>query len=264
MDRHCPGPGIDYRRSPGYGADDGGAATHGAEPRFRRLLRDAGWHGRVLSAHSGCAPLHDGRPRYRGHPGFTDLHRQSDGGGKAPGSSAATADYLQGAESRQPFAARNCRVYRCLPGALPRRKATLPAGYRDPAGLWGDDDHSHRRGRHAYGHLAPELLCGVIGSGHGFRFGQQAANYSRGARRLLGVHPLGDHVQSDEPLFHQCSLRRLRSGSDFGDSSTRSADGAQRYGGRGGHDSCRSRERGDCSRLRYGRCPGTAQGARAL
>ncbi len=49
---------------------------------------------RILLAHSGCAPLHDGRAFTRSHPWLADLHRQLDGRGEIAGGIAAAAHHL--------------------------------------------------------------------------------------------------------------------------------------------------------------------------
>ena len=112
--------------------------------------------------------------------------------------------------------------------AAGRRRRGLP-GLRPCAGrcsshlivaislaLRRDDDHPHRRRRHADGDLAAEFLRRAFGRRDGVRAGQQAADRRRGARRRLGVHPVGEHVEGDEPLVHQRPVRRVRAGAGRG------------------------------------------------
>ena len=56
--------------------------------------------------------------------------------------------------------------------------------------------------------------AGLVRRAMGFVLEQQAADHRRRARRLLRLHPLGDHVQGDEPLVHQRAVRRVRAGAD--------------------------------------------------
>ena len=69
------------------------------------------------------------------------------------------------------------------------------------------DGHAHRRGRHAGGHLAAELLRGSGRRGHGLRHRQQGVDHRRLARRLLGLLPFDPHEPGHEPLLRQRALR---------------------------------------------------------
>ena len=73
--------------------------------------------------------------------------------------------------------------------ALPRRRGTL-AGVRRAAGA------PHRRRRHADGNLAAELVRGPVGGRDGLRAREQAAHHRGRPRRIVGLHPVGHHVQS--------------------------------------------------------------------
>ena len=48
----------------------------------------------------------------------------------------------------------------------------------------------------------------------GLRARQQAADRRRCARRSLGLHPFGEHVQGDESVVHQRPVRRVRPGAE--------------------------------------------------
>ena len=52
--------------------------------------------------------------------------------------------------------------------------------------------------------------AGPFGRGDGVRARQQAADRRRGARRGLGLHPLGEHVEGDEPVVHERPVRGVR------------------------------------------------------
>ncbi len=98
----------------------------------------------------------------------------------------------------------------------PEQHASVSLHGRHPADLRRDDDHPHRRRRHADRHLAAELLRRTLRRGHGLRARQQAADRGRRARRRVGLHPLGQHVEGHEPLVHQRAVRRLRTGAARG------------------------------------------------
>ena len=184
--------GSDHRRAARPGADDGGAAADGAEPRVWRVVRDAGRHGGILLARAGRAAVHDGGAVGGSDSGLADVHGQPDGGGKAAGNAAAAADHLQGPEFRQPLGAGNCRGGGRSPGDASRAHAFVSADAGDSPAVRRADDHSDRRGGHADGDLAAEFLRGAFGCGDGVRARQQAADCRRRARRGVGVHPVGE------------------------------------------------------------------------
>ena len=109
------------------------------------------------------------------------------------------------------------RRHRRLPGPASRRRRWLfPLMIVIAAGLRRADDHPDRRRRHADGHLAAQLLRRTVRRGDGIRAQQQAADHRRRARRGVGLHPVGHHVEGDEPLVHQRAVRRLRPGAGRG------------------------------------------------
>ena len=128
-----------------------------------------------------------------------------------------------------------------VPGGLRiQHLRLLRAGGREPdpghpAG------HPHRRGGHAGGDLAAELLLGRGGGGGRVRAGQPGAHRERRAGGRGGIHPDEHHDQGDEPLAGERRLRRVRRG-DVG-----------RAGGGGDADGalvCRRRTRPSCWRTR--------------
>ena len=152
--------------------------------------------------------------RARSHPRLPHLHRQPDGGGQAAGDRSR--------RGRSPIATRTSStclllalavVVGLLPGAgRSRLLAGLCGARRAVADLRRAADHPDRRRRHADGDLAAELLRRPVGRGDGLRARQQAADHRRRARRIVRLHPVGHHVQGDEPLVHQRAVRRVRAG----------------------------------------------------
>ncbi len=49
------------------------------------------------------------------------------------------------------------------------------------------------------------------------------------ARRLFRIHSFRDHVEGDESLVHECSVRSLRAGADLGGCGNRSENSSQRH-----------------------------------
>ena len=118
-------------------------------------------------------------------------------------------------------------------GARSRPHAPVSADHRDPAGLRRAHDRAHRRRRHAHRDFAAQRLCRSLGGGHGICARQQAADRGRRARRIFGLHPIGDHVEGHEPVVHQRLVRRVRTGAGGRRGRARSAHRAQRHRRRG-------------------------------
>src|SRR5437879_2539335 len=96
MDFHRARARDDHRRAARQSGHDCGAAADGPEPRLRRVVRDAGRHSGVLSAHTQCASLHDGCAFDGSNSRLADVHRKFNGRGKTPGNPAAAADTYKG------------------------------------------------------------------------------------------------------------------------------------------------------------------------
>ncbi len=61
-----------------------------------------------------------------------------------------------------------------------------------------------------------EFVRRPFGRGDGLRARQQAADRRRGARRRVGLHPVGQHVEGDESVVHERPLRSVRAGASRG------------------------------------------------
>ena len=213
VDRHRPRARHDHRRPARHGADDRGAAANRVEPRFRRLVRHAGRHGGVLSAIADVPPFM-----------MAVLSLEVILGSLTFTGSLMAAGKLQEVLPQRPITYKgqnlvNLRLLGCavvagrLPGRLiPAQTWLFPVIVVDSAGLRRADDHPDRRRRHADGDLPAQFLRRALGRRHGVRARQQAADHRRGARRRLGLHPLGEHVEGDEPLVHQRPVRGVRPG----------------------------------------------------
>ena len=264
MDRRGHRGGHRDRHPDGVDADDGRAAADRALPCLRSARGRAGGNGGVLPSGSPDRPRHDGGTGPRGAAGIPHLHRLPDGVRKAPGNPSHPADHLAVPERRQPVALRPRGGFRALPDrasgggvAVSRLRGPVAALRRPP-------HHSHRGSGHADGHLPPELLRRAFGRRHGLRSRQQAPHRRGRARRILRLHPVGDHVPGDEPFLHQCPLRGLRASWGGGSGRGGAASGAQRDGRRGGGDPPGGRPRHRRSGVRHGGGAGAAQGPRTL
>ena len=69
-----------------------------------------------------------------------------------------------------------------------------------------------RRGGYADGHLAPQFVCGPRRGRDGVCDGEQAAHHGRRARRSIRSDSVNRDVQGDEPIVHECAVRRVRAG----------------------------------------------------
>ncbi len=104
----------------------------------------------------------------------------------------------------------DCRAARRLADDRPDAVLGLPNRHRPGHGLRRAPDPPDRRRRHADRDFVPQLLRRPLGRRHGLRPGEQAAHHRRRARRLVGLHPVSHHVQSDEPVGDQRAVRRVR------------------------------------------------------
>ena len=91
------------------------------------------------------------------------------------------------------------------------------------------DDYSDRRRGHADRDLAVEFLRRTVRGGDGLCAQQQAADHCGRARRIVGLHSLGHHVEGDEPLVHQRAVRSLRPGAGRRGGGAGSAARTQRH-----------------------------------
>jgi NAD(P) transhydrogenase subunit beta len=105
--------------------------------------------------------------------------------------------------------------------------------------------------------------AGLSAGGHGLRAREQGAHHGRRARRVVGLHPVGHHVQGDEPLVHQRAVRRLRPGGASA-GGRRGESGEKRDAARRGRHPREREQRGGHPRLRHGRRPGAAPRAGAV
>ena len=205
--------GFRHRRPDGaLHADDRGSTTDGPEPRLRRAGGGTRGDGGVLSPHSGALPVHDGRPRARASARLLDVHREFDGLRETAGAAPDAAGDVPGAERRQPVAAGTGRGEWNLSGRGAWGVAPLPRVRDARPSVRRLADHPDRRGRHANGHLAAELLCRIVGLDDGLRAGQPVAHRRRRPRRVVGPDPVDHHVQGHEPVLHQRIVRWLWSG----------------------------------------------------
>ena len=214
LDRRRAGHRHDRRRAAVVGAADRGAAADGVVACLRRPGGRPGRHGQVHAVARGRRAhlLPHVRDHRRGAARLPDAHRQPDGRRQAAGSAADAAHHLQEPERLQRAAGAGRAGLGRLHGVAPRDVAAVPGRDRAVARFRRAAGAAHRRRRHADGHLAAQLLRGAVGGGDGLRARQQAADRRRRARRVVGLHPVGDHVQGDEPLVHQRAVRRLRTG----------------------------------------------------
>src|SRR3989475_6228636 len=180
-----------------------------SEPRLRRAGRGTRGGRGVLSPHPGAVPVHDVRPRARDPPRLADVHGEFDGLREAAGAGPDAAGDLPGTERRQPVAAGRGGGDRDLPGRGARSVAPLSSLRGARPRVRRPADHPDRRGRHADGHLAPELLRRARGGGHGLRPGEQPPDHRRRAWRRLPGPPLPHHVPGDEPVLPPPPPRRL-------------------------------------------------------
>ena len=201
--------GSAHRRPDGHlDADDRRAAADGAVARLRRPGRGAGRHGPLLR---GAVRIDQftmailaievllGALTFTGSlVAFGKLQELIPSSIK--GAAESEPDQLRAAWRR----AADVRVA----GVLSRTHCVrVPAADpREPGVrlLPGDAD---RRGRHADGHFAAQLLRRPVGEPDGLRARQLPADHRRGARRQLGPDPVDHHVQGDEPLVHQRAVR---------------------------------------------------------
>ena len=128
------------------------------------------------------------------------------------------------------------------------------------------DRAADRRGRHAGGDLAAELLRRPGFVGDGLRLAKQRADHRRGAGRGERLHALDPDEQGDEPLVRQRAVRRVRRRrlpARRGGRIDGRQNGPQHHGRRRRHATGLRPQRDRHSRLRHGGGPGPARGARA-
>src|SRR3954464_7095894 len=107
------------------------------------------------------------------------------------------------------------------------------------------------------------IVRGTLRGRDGLRARQQAPDHCRRARRIVGVHPVGHHVQGDEPLVQQRALRCVRAGpADYGQGRSQDREERDAAGRRRHHDARGSGRRR--AGLRDGGGAGAAPRPRAL
>ena len=74
--------------------------------------------------------------------------------------------------------------------------------------------------------------AGLSAAAMGFVLGKQTAHHRWRLRRRIGLHPLRQHVQSDESFVHQRFVRRVRPRATNSRRKSRSPARAQRFAGR--------------------------------
>ena len=178
---------------------------------FGALLRDAGRHGGVLS---WPAP---GIPAFK----MSVLCCEVILGGLTVTGSLMAAGKLQEVLPQRPITFKGQNIFNLgmLAVAIgiavylvynPGSDPSLSRDGGNRAGVWHHAGDPDRRRGHADGHLAVELVRRIVGCSHGFRSQQQVADHRRRTRRLFRFHPFRDHVEGDEPVVHQRSVRGLR------------------------------------------------------
>ncbi len=209
-------------------------------------------------------PLHDGRAGPGSAAGQPHVHGQPRGVRQTAGADSQLDQGLAEPELDQFFAAgRRDSVRHVADASIRPLRGVRPAGAAR-SGVRPVPGDADRRGRHADGDFAVQFLRRPVGQHDGLRARQLPADHRRGARRLIGPDPVDHHVQGDEPLVHQRAVRPdgrqpgglgrrcVRRQSEIG------------LGRRCGHDARRRAARGRRARLRHGRGPGPARGARAV
>ena len=170
--------------------------------------------------------------------GGAHLHGQPDRRGQAPGAAARAADHLPRPERpRASACSRSSSASGGLPGRHAGGHAVLLRDGGAVARLRPPARHPDRRGRHAGGDRAPQLVRRARRRRDGLRADEQDPDHHGLARRHLGLPARAAHVPRDEPLGDERAVRRLRQGLG---------------GGRGGR---RPRRRAPCAASRPRRRP---------